>query len=161
MSYVKIQHRASNIEEAVIIQVEVSQLTSVTLSLPSQCSHNKQVNRAVTVAGIESMHRSESMGLHSLSLIELVPLSNTQPTKNKDQQCTSNMAPSLEKTNLLLGGTLIAIDTFHLEEIFHLDGNRSYTKKWICLSYPQGLSQHHYTKDYIFVLFFNFLLQYR
>ena len=85
MSYVKIQHRASNIEEAVIIQVEVSQLTSVTLSLPSQCSHNKQVNRAVTVAGIESMHRSESMGLHSLSLIELVPLSNTQPTKNKDQ----------------------------------------------------------------------------
>lgn len=63
------------------------------------------------VAGIESM--PSSMGLYSLSLIELGPLSNTQPTKNRDQKCTSNMVPSFEKTNLLLVGTLIAIDPFH------------------------------------------------
>lgn len=103
VSYVNTQQIASNLEEALINQVEVSQFMSASISqLPSQWRYNRQRNRAAMVAGMEYVHRPNSMGSHSPSLTELLPLLNTQPANNRDQQCTSNMAPFFEEISQLL-----------------------------------------------------------
>lgn len=74
---------------------------------------------------MECVPRSNSMGLQSLSLINYAT-SNTLPVNNRDQWCTSNMAPFLGKSNKLLGGTLIEIGPFHT-------GRRNYSS-WLELS---------------------------
>lgn len=69
VSYVKTQQKASNIEEALSIQVEVIQSCRQSLFLPALDWHNT-ASRASRVAKMESVHWSNNMGLHSLSLIK-------------------------------------------------------------------------------------------
>lgn len=96
------------------------------------------------VAKMESVNRFNRTNSHSP-----MPMQALLPPSDWNSQCRLTRAASLKKTNWWVGDRLIVIEHIYpARENNHLDKYQPIFWIWICLFFPQGLSQYHLPKAY-------------